>query len=198
MVNRLSVTHRGCKAGSAVAYLRPMSFEAFFQSIRSDSLRSLARQWNAARGDRRMPAFRDIDPVEIGRHLRYVWSWKYDSARDSFTGRLAGEEIDRAFGKSLKGMQMTEFYTPDVYAMVFPRHRRVVTEPSFFHGSGMVFARMGYNMEGERIGLPLAEDGVVGDGIIGGTYYSTLPRLDEPRPLGPDFTPEQAAFYPVD
>jgi hypothetical protein len=82
-----------------------MSFQAFFDSIRSESLRTLARQWEAARGDRRMPAFRDIDPVEIGRHLRYIWSWKYDRQADSFTGRLAGEEIDRAFGKSLRGMR---------------------------------------------------------------------------------------------
>src|SRR6185436_17341128 len=109
-------------------------------------------------------------------------------AIDSFTGRLAVEEIDRAFGKSLKGMPMTDFYTPDVYAVVFPRHRRVVTEPAFFLGTGMVFARMGYTMEGERIGLPLAEDGAVGDGIIGGTFYSTLPQPGADRPPGPDFT----------
>ena len=175
-----------------------MNFQIFFDSIRSEALRVLARQWQAARGTRRMPAFRDIDPTEIGRHLRYVWSWKYDRTADSFTGRLAGEEIDRAFGKSLRGMKMTAFYTPDVYATVFPRHRRVVTEPAFFHGAGMVFARQGFATAGERIGLPLSEDGEVGDGIIGATYYSLLPKPEPERPLGPDFTPEQAGFFPLD
>jgi hypothetical protein len=175
-----------------------MSFEAFFDSILSEPLRVLARQWAAARGSRRMPAFRDIDPVGIGRHLRYIWAWKYDRDADSFLGRLAGEEIDRAFGKSLRGMQMTEFYAPNVYAVVFPRHRRVVTEPAFFHGTGMVFAQMGYTMAGERVGLPLSEDGSTGDGIIGGTFYSAVPVQNEERPLGPDFTPEHAAFFPLD
>jgi hypothetical protein len=175
-----------------------MSFQALFDAIRSEPLRVLARQWEAARGNRRLPAFRDIDPVEIGRHLRYVWAWKYDRASNGFTGRLAGEEIDRAFGKSLRGMVMTEFYTPDVYAVVFPRHHRVVTEPAFFHGTGMVFARMGYTMGGERIGLPLSEDGETGDGIIGGTFYSALPQADEARPLGPDFTQETVNFYPLE
>jgi hypothetical protein len=175
-----------------------MSFQTFFNAIQSEALRALAQQWAAARGQRRMPAFRDIDPVGIGRHLRYVWAWKYDRAGEDFTGRLAGEEIDRAFGKSLRGMQMAEFYTPDVYAVVFPRHHRVVTEPSFFHGTGMVFARMGYTMSGERIGLPLAEDGSTGDGIIGGTFYSALPSPEEARPSGPDFTQEQVAFFPLD
>jgi len=175
-----------------------MSFQAFFEAIQSEALRALAREWATARGGRRMPAFRDIDPMGIGRYLRYVWAWKYDRATDGFAGRLAGEEIDRAFGKSLRGAQMAEFYSPDVYAVVFPRHRRVVTEPSFFHGTGMIFARMGYTMSGERIGLPLSEDGVVGDGIIGGTFYSTMPQPEEERPLGPDFTPEHVAFYPLE
>jgi len=180
-----------------MAYHPPMGFQAFFDRIESEALRALARQWVAARGERPMPAWRDIDPVGIGRHLRYVWAWKYDAASDSFTGRLAGEEIDRAFGKSLRGMAMTEFYTPDVYGLVFPRHRRVVTEPSFFRGTGMVFARMGLTMEGERIGLPLSEDGARGDGIIGGTFYRALPQPEGERPLGPDFTPESAAFFPL-
>jgi hypothetical protein len=175
-----------------------MSFETFFGAIRSESLRALARQWADARGTRRMPAFRDIDPVAIGRHLRYVWAWKYDRATDGFTGRLAGEEIDRAFGKSLRGMQMSGFYASEVYAVVYPRHRRVVTEPAFFHGTGMVFARMGSSMTGERIGLPLSEDGDLGDGIIGGTYYTALPLAQDDRPLGPDFTPEEVAFHPLD
>ena len=175
-----------------------MSFQAFFNAIQSEALRVLAQQWAAARRGRRMPAFRDIDPIGIGRHLRYVWAWRYDRATDGFTGRLAGEEIDRAFGRSLRGAKMSEFYTPDVYAVVFPRHRQVVTEPSFFHGTGMVFARMGYSMEGERVGLPLAEDGDLGDGIIGGTFYSALPRPEEDRPLGPDFTAEQVGFFPLD
>jgi hypothetical protein len=175
-----------------------MSFQSFFNSIQSEALRVLARQWASARGSRRMPAFRDIDPIGIGRHLRYVWAWRYDRASESFTGRLAGEEIDRAFGKSLRGMKMAEFYTPDVYAVVFPRHQRVVTEPSFFHGTGMVFARMGYTMGGERISLPLSEDGSTGDGIIGGTYYTALPPPDEDIPLGPDFTVEQVDFFPLE
>jgi len=175
-----------------------MSFQAFFDSIQSQALRALAGQWAAARGARRMPAFRDIDPVGIGRNLRYVWAWKYDRDADSFTGRLAGEEIDRAFGKSLRGMKMAEFYAPEVYAVVFPRHRRVVTEPSFFHGTGMIFARMGSMAGGERISLPLSEDGTVGDGIIGGTHYTALPPVMEDRPLGPDFNPEKVAFFPLE
>jgi hypothetical protein len=80
-----------------------MSFQAFFQSIAAPELRAIAGHWDQARGERRMPAWTDIDPVAIGRHLRYVWAWKYDRETDTFTGRLAGEDIVRAFGKSPRG-----------------------------------------------------------------------------------------------
>ena len=76
--------------------------------------------------------------------------------------------------------------------------KSVVTEPGFFRGTGMVFARMGYTMGGERIALPLADDGESGDGIIGGTYYTALPRPADDPPQGPDFTREQVAFFPLD
>jgi hypothetical protein len=62
----------------------------------------------------------------------------------------------------------------------------------------MVFARTGYTMAGERISLPLSEDGSTGDGIIGGTFYTALPQQNDDRPLGPDFTPERADFFPLD
>jgi hypothetical protein len=173
-----------------------MSFEAFFGAIQSEPLRVLARQWAAARRGRRMPAFRDIDPVGIGRHLRYVWAWKYDRGEDSFLGRLAGEEIDRAFGKSLRGVPMRDFYAPDIYDLVYPRHRRVAVEPGFMHGYGMIFAHMGRSVVGERIVMPLAEDGRTGDGILGATIYRPIPHAE--RPLGPDFKPEQVTFFPLD
>ncbi|HVM85666.1 MAG TPA: PAS domain-containing protein [Candidatus Binatia bacterium] len=175
-----------------------MSFQAFYAAIESEELRVVARHWVAARGGRRMPAWRDIDPIEIGRSLRYVWSWKYDRATDAFIGRLAGEEIDRAFGKSLRGMRMEEFYTPEIYHLAFPRHRRVVTGPGFMRGKGMVFVRLGLSAIGERIVLPLSENGVEADGIIGGTYYRAAPEPLAGQAPGQDLGPEEAVFFPLD
>jgi hypothetical protein len=174
-----------------------MNLDAFFAVIESEELRAVAHHWQAACGARHIPAWRDIDPVQIGRNLRYIWSWKYDRASDGFTGRLAGEEIDLAFGKSLRGVAMRDFYSPEIYDLVFPRHRRVVTEPGFMHGCGMVFAHMGRTVTGERIVMPLAEDGVCGDGIIGATIYRPMAMPDADRPLGPDFKPEQVTFFPL-
>jgi hypothetical protein len=68
-----------------------MSFQAFQQSIVSPDLQAIAAHWGDARGTKRMPAFRDIDPVAIGRRLRYVWAWKYVREPDDFINRLAGD-----------------------------------------------------------------------------------------------------------
>lgn len=148
-----------------------MSFQTFFDSIAAPELRAIAEHWNAARGSRRIPAWSQIDPAAIGRHLRYVWSWKYDRAKDSFTGRLAGEDIVRTFGKSPRGRPMTEFFAPEAYEIFFPWHRRVVVEPAFLRGTGLIYRRVDRNFTGERIMMPLAEDGEHGDGILGATVY---------------------------
>jgi hypothetical protein len=175
-----------------------VSFEPFLAAIRSEELRAVAAHWAAARGSKPMPAWRDIDPLQLGRNIRYVWSWKYDRAADGFTGRLAGEEIDLAFGKSMRGAAMRDFYSPQVYDLVFPRHRRVVTERGFMYGQGMLFAHMGRTVVGERIVMPLAEDGVTSDGIFGATLYRPMPLTADDRPLGPDYQPEQVTFFRLD
>ena len=175
-----------------------MSFEAFLDSIVSPDLRAVAEHWRIARGSRAMPGWADIDATAIGRSLRYVWSWKYDRTSDSFTGRLAGEEIDRAFGKSLRGIAMTDFFSPAAYRKVFPRHRRVVTEPAFMHGSGLVFLHVDRAVIGERIILPLADDGVHGDGIIGATIYDAAVPVGKDGHVDPEFADEHEAYFALD
>jgi hypothetical protein len=144
-----------------------------------------------------MPAWRDIDPIEIGRNLRYVWAWKYDRAGDDFTGRLAGEEIDRAFGKSLRGVKMTSFYPPEGVAQWVPRLRRVALEPALMRGRGMVFSHLERTVIGERVVMPLAEDGSLGDGILGATVYHQ-PGPDAGRPTDPSLVPEEVAFFALE
>jgi len=172
-----------------------MSFNDFLAGIRHPRLRDIAGHWDRVRGDKLMPAWRDIDATALRRNLTIVWAWKYDRVADHFTGRLAGEEINDAFGKSLRGADMKEFFKDFDYQTVFVRHKRVVTEPCCAHGVGQVFTHAHRAGFGERIIMPLADDGVHGDGIFGATLYD--PR---PREWGPDTKPltgEQVTFYPL-
>ncbi|HEY4165111.1 MAG TPA: hypothetical protein VGM59_18740, partial [Dongiaceae bacterium] len=64
-----------------------MSFSSFLSTIESPDIRAVAEHWQVARGGKRMPAWRDIDPVMLGPRLRNVWSWKFDRKTELFTGR---------------------------------------------------------------------------------------------------------------
>ncbi len=183
------------KAGRVVPIRvsRGMSFREFLTSIGHPRLRDVALHWDRARGGRLMPAWGGLDATELRQSLTIVWAWKYDRGNDSFTGRLAGEEINDAFGKSLRGADMAEFFKDFDYPKIFARHRRVVTEPACAHGSGQVFVHARRVGLGERIILPLAEDGVHGDGIFGATLYD--PRPHEWEDGADPVIGETVAFY---
>jgi len=174
-----------------------MSFPSFLDSIVSDDLRRIAENWRTARGTRFMPAWRDFDPVPIGPQLRYIWAWKYDRAAQTFTGRLAGEDIAGMFGGPIHGVAMTEYFPPDIYRAFFPWMQRVVVEPAVAHGAGLVYRRLGRNFTGERIILPVGDDGINGDGLIGATFYNLIAtgiQQDGPHLTGE----EQVDFFALD
>lgn len=149
-----------------------MSFQAFERTILAPSLKQIARHWNEVRGCRLLPGWKDIQPSAIAANLTFIWSYKYDRRSDSFTGRLAGDTVEAVFGKSFRGTPMKDLFEPDGFAFFFARHKRVVTEPCFFHGMGSVFSRLNRIGVGERIILPLSDSGTEGDSIFGATLYN--------------------------
>jgi hypothetical protein len=175
-----------------------MSFESFLAAIEEQALREVALHWQAARGKKRMPAWKDLDPAAIAPYLPIIWSWKYDRGTDTFTGRLAGEAINAAFGKNLKGAKMSEFFADWQYDHIFARSKRVVTEPAFARGSGPVFIHAGRRGSGERIILPLAADGIHGDGILGATVYHWTGSRPERTAAPPAAVSEKVEFFPLD
>jgi hypothetical protein len=148
-----------------------LNFGLFQQSITSPDLKIIAAHWDEARGTRLMPAWNDIRPSAIARQLPIVWCYVYDPVDDEFTGKLAGEAMTRIFGKSLKGVRMSELQTAFDYPRLFTRAKRVVCEPAVFHGHGLVFKQQEQYGHGESVMLPLSTDGVNGDAMLGGTDF---------------------------
>ncbi|MGH6877952.1 MAG: hypothetical protein ACREHV_11340, partial [Rhizomicrobium sp.] len=132
-------------------------------------------------------------------YLPIVWSWKYDKDTDTFTGRLAGETIIEALGANLRGKRLQDFFAAEWYPTVSRRNRRIVTEPALVREYGQVFLHANSYGLGERIIMPLATDGIHGDGIFGATIYS----IDQNAPL-PDAAEDryqqatQTDFFAVD
>ncbi|HVJ41224.1 MAG TPA: PAS domain-containing protein [Dongiaceae bacterium] len=143
--------------------------------VQSPRLQCLLNHWSAARGQRLMPGWPQIDATEIAPALSIIWSWKYDRATDRFTGRIAGDEIRSIIGRPIAGMPMSEYFAGWNYEQIFLRHRRVVAESAIAVERGLVFFRDDHCGLGERLILPLADDGIHGDGIIGATAYHLQP-----------------------
>jgi hypothetical protein len=146
-----------------------MLYADFEHAIASPALKEVAMHWNAARQTRRMPRWTDIRPSRIAAHLSLVWSFKYDRARDAFTGRLVGDRIARHIGKDFRGLSLTDAYPADAVPWVTVMFQRVVREPALYAHAGPLFRQMGQSHPGERILMPLSEDGVRADGVLGAT-----------------------------
>jgi hypothetical protein len=151
--------------------IEAMSYARFQAAITEPALLEIAAHWHAARGDRLLPAWRDIDACALAPHLPIVWSWRYDFTCETFVGRLAGEEINAMLGVSIRGKTIEECFAPDVAAVVRQRYQTVMDGPSLMVSHGKVFARTGRTGSGTRIVLPLANDGVRPDGLLGATVY---------------------------
>jgi len=157
-----------------------MSFAAFHASIVSPDLIQVAAHWDAARDGRAMPAWKDIRPAAIARQLPIVWSYCYDAATGDFTGRLAGDVINQIFGRNLKGARLPDLGSSIDADHLLARFRKVVAERALYRSTGTVFHQAERHGYGERIIMPLSDDGVTIDGIFGATQYQTAFRAAAP------------------
>jgi len=168
-----------------------MNFSHFYAAIQSDALKHVAAHWHEARGPRRLPAWHDILPSHIASQLKLIWVYKYDHQTQLFTGRLAGNMIESVFGKSFRGTPMKELYPELDYPRLHARAQRVVSEPALFRGQGKVFRHLERIGNGERIMLPLSDDGLHGDGVMGATIYQMAHSDPSPQ------TTENESWYAV-
>jgi len=156
-------------------------FSEFCRSISSPALRAVALHWDKVRGPRKMPSWQDLRPRAFAPYLPLVWAYKFDPDSQEFIGRLAGDRIARAYGKSFRGLTLAQIHTPqDRYDAARVMLLRVISEPAVFLGRGRIYK---FNEEyrcGERIVLPLSGDGLVSDGVFGATEAGDLPLAHEP------------------
>jgi hypothetical protein len=149
-----------------------MHFTDFRQSIASPALRAIADHWDAIRGEGQLPSWEMLRPSEIAPHLSMVWAYKYDRETGAFTGRLASTRILLALGRSFRGIALEDVHPPESYPRVRDYMIRIVSGPAALRSVGPLFRQRQQVVEGERIVLPLASDGVHCDGILGASDYS--------------------------
>jgi hypothetical protein len=173
---------------------QPMSdFGAFISRVESPALLAIATHWHEVRSNKRLPGWADLSPSAIGPHLTRLWSFKYDAQTGEFTGRLAGNRIMVATGHSFRGTTLRELHPPHIYEKSQAEFTRIVTGPAIYRCRGPLFRAGGHVVEGERIVMPLAEDGEHGDGLLGASEYAVPPVTGIPFEL----ISENAEWYSI-
>ena len=150
--------------------------------LRSPALRALACWWLGAYRPGRLPSRKEIDLNAIQRALPYVWLIEHLSEDDAFRYRLAGEHVNGVFGYSLRGKRLSDIIEPHMEQVVRTRLLHVLNTPGVVYAVGRVYMRIGGYREGERVILPLSDDGVKGTHLFGVTDYGEGRRDDWDKP----------------
>ncbi|MEO8301861.1 MAG: PAS domain-containing protein [Rhizomicrobium sp.] len=158
------------------------SLDGLLGSIQSSALKDIVRHWDAARGDAILPSFESLQLSALSGPVNRMWVYRYDGQSKRFTGRLSGDQITKAFGKNFSNLPLEEAMTASDYLWVHRYLTRVVTEPAIYRSGGNLYRQAGRLIAGERIALPLADDGLTCDGVLGISDYRD-PHLDGPFEL---------------
>jgi hypothetical protein len=112
------------------------------------------------------------------------WGFAYDQKTGNFTARLIGRKFVKWVGTNFYGRPLIDFHSPADYEEAKRLLTISVTTPIIGRTSGRLFtidstlaSVDSYIVTGERIVLPLADDGQTGDGIFGASDYVPPPLL---------------------
>lgn len=133
-----------------------------------------------------MPDRRQIDPVQFAPVLPRVWLCDYAREADRFRYRLTGERVAKRFGHNLSNHYLDDNTDPDYYPRVHRYYRNVIDFPAVLYIHGRLYAETDDPIHGERILLPLSEDGQTGHGVIGATE-EIIPRNKSDGRYLPEF-----------
>lgn len=137
-------------------------------------LRRLTAYWIEKCAGRRMPAFADIDPVEVPWALSRVYIVRVVDGGADFVYRLAGEAINLRYLGSLAGRRISELMAPDSAAAITERWRRVVQTPAAYYVDSEHPTASGTRIRGRRVVLPLGPAEGEADHILGMTVFEAL------------------------
>ncbi|MEQ8354814.1 MAG: PAS domain-containing protein [Kiloniellaceae bacterium] len=127
--------------------------------------------WRAARSGALVPRKRDFDPLNVHRLLPYLWIYLYDRDEDTFICRLAGEQINAAWGYSIAGHLSQDIFGPRDNDVIVSIWKTILDTPLVHYGKEEALAGTSlYNAE--RLVLPLADESGGINFILGFSRYS--------------------------
>lgn len=138
--------------------------------------------WREARDGDMVPLKRRFDPSGIPALLAKVWLYARDSVGPEYRCRLAGEDINRTWGRSIAGNTARSLFGADDSAVIAEIWDQVLDTPLIHYGKAEQMLETSF-YAAERIVVPLASDGNDGTTgyVLGISLYGST-RLDKVRP----------------
>lgn len=146
-----------------------------YAHVRDQGLRRLLRHWLERRGGAPVPARTAIDPAQLGSVLPNIWICDYLPQDRRFRMRLAGEAINRIYGRSVAHCDFADIIAPDKLEHVLQLYRRVIEEPAILHCTGHIYLASGRSVVGERLVLPLTDEAGTVMHAIGASIMAKSP-----------------------
>ena len=146
--------------------------------IRSRALQHLVDWWLAARGERLMPALTDVNPVEIPKVLTRIWLCDYLPESGRIRYRLAGDEINDFWGFSLAGRHLDEVVPAERLASAVHKCRLAIELPAIVTVASCLSLTDEITRRGERVILPLSNDGRTVNALLGATERDWFRELE--------------------
>jgi len=153
------------------------NFETLLSRIRSPALLAVARLWNEARGARRMPRWSDLKSPALSPYSKMLWGYNYDSKTGDFTGSLLGRKLEKWVGEDFCHSPLSDLHSIVNFKESNAYLTKIVTAPLAGRSSGRLFMVDDLAVTGERIALPVAEDGKTGDAVFGASDFVSPPLL---------------------
>ncbi len=134
-----------------------------------------------------------LDPVEIRVCLAHIWLAQYLPDEANFVFRLAGEQVNEAWGANITGKRPGEFMSPASAVTASQIYRRILLTPAVHVGYRRIEPAERQEKGAERLVVPLSDVDGGPWGIVGMSLYHFNPvtQADLPPYVGPDVT-----YYP--
>lgn len=143
-----------------------------------ERMRDFVQYWMSRRGDNLMPAFSDVDPVDIPWALSQIYIVEARSDGD-FIYRLAGEAIVQRYSRPLKGVRITDLFGAQTSVPILARWCRVIAGPAGYYSYSQHTSNRAISVRARRVLLPLGEDGQTADHLVGFTVFEDASRGDD-------------------
>ncbi len=128
--------------------------------------------WNDLRAGRLVPRKAAFDPSRVASLLNAVWLYRFDADIDDFVCSLAGENVNDAWGRSIRGRCLRDIVGEKDHPVVLRRWQQIVSVPLIHYGAIQERMSRLATRRAERLIVPLTDDNDVPAFTLGLSLYA--------------------------